>query len=168
LALKGRRFETLDELVAALTAAVVYWNAHRHPYHWKKRSQDQVLLGGFGIRGCTELTTNIIASVLSSYNQFDNLLHIRQFANDISNLANPTAEEVVATIDKSRPSAYALWLEAQPPESQLFLYVIWATATVNQAAYSSDMSRIYDLLTPRKRKSAGCLLGKAGGNAGRA
>jgi transposase len=50
LALKGRRFVTLDELVETLTAAVAYWNAHRHPYHWKKRPQDQVLLGGFDIR----------------------------------------------------------------------------------------------------------------------
>ena len=48
LALKGRRFETLDELKAALSAALVYWNEHKHPYRWKKLPQDQplILLGG--------------------------------------------------------------------------------------------------------------------------
>lgn len=50
LALKGKRFETVDELTSALNAALVYWNAHRHPYHWKKVPQEQItLLGGFGV-----------------------------------------------------------------------------------------------------------------------
>jgi transposase len=50
LALKGRRFETLDELTEALNAALDYWNAHRRPYHWKKKPQEQVtILGGFGV-----------------------------------------------------------------------------------------------------------------------
>lgn len=48
LALKGRRFETLDDLMAALDAAVRYWNAHKHPYQWKKLPQTQpmLVLGG--------------------------------------------------------------------------------------------------------------------------
>jgi transposase len=50
LALKGRRFETLDELTQALNDGVDYWNKHRHPYCWKKRPQNQAtLLGGFGV-----------------------------------------------------------------------------------------------------------------------
>jgi transposase len=50
LALKGRRFERLDELTEALNAALDYWNAHRHPYRWKKKPQEQVtILGGFGV-----------------------------------------------------------------------------------------------------------------------
>ena len=50
LALKGRRFETLDELTQALNAALDYWNTHKHPYHWKKKPQEQVtLLGGFNV-----------------------------------------------------------------------------------------------------------------------
>jgi len=33
-----------------LNQALDYWNAHRHPYRWKKIPQGQVtLLGGFGI-----------------------------------------------------------------------------------------------------------------------
>lgn len=50
LALKGRRFETLDELGQSLCDAVAYWNAHRHPYHWKKKphEQPQIVLGGYG------------------------------------------------------------------------------------------------------------------------
>ncbi len=59
LALKGRRFETVDEVVEALIAALDYWNAHRHPYCWKKRPQEQVaLLGGFGV-GRSELIMSI-------------------------------------------------------------------------------------------------------------
>ena len=58
LALKGRRFETLEELEAALWAALAYWNAHRRPYRWKKLPQKQEeidalweaarTLGGYG------------------------------------------------------------------------------------------------------------------------
>lgn len=50
LALKGRRFETPAELADALCNAVHYWNAHKRPYCWKKRPQQQLahFLGGFG------------------------------------------------------------------------------------------------------------------------
>jgi transposase len=37
LALKGRRFETWDEVYSAVQAATDYWNAHRHPFVWGKR-----------------------------------------------------------------------------------------------------------------------------------
>lgn len=51
LALKGRRFETLDELIQALNNGLDYWNKPCHPYVWKKRPQAQVkLLGGFGVQ----------------------------------------------------------------------------------------------------------------------
>ncbi|MCW5879899.1 MAG: IS630 family transposase [Anaerolineae bacterium] len=48
LALKGRRFETEAELKASLSAALDYWNEHKHPYRWKKlpQQQPQLLLGG--------------------------------------------------------------------------------------------------------------------------
>ena len=50
LALKGKRFETLDELTDALNNAVCWWNAHKHPYHWKKMPQEQpsYSLGAYG------------------------------------------------------------------------------------------------------------------------
>ncbi len=44
LALKGRRFETVDELKTALHSALEYWNRHRHPYHWKPIPQEPVPL----------------------------------------------------------------------------------------------------------------------------
>lgn len=57
LALKGRRFETLDALTDTLNAALDYWNAHRHPYHWKKNPQEQVsLLGGFSVSHIAQLS----------------------------------------------------------------------------------------------------------------
>ena len=37
LALKGKRFETWDEICAAVGAATSYWNAHRHPFYWGRR-----------------------------------------------------------------------------------------------------------------------------------
>jgi transposase len=37
LALKGRRFESWDELCQAVEAATAYWNAHRHPFVWGRR-----------------------------------------------------------------------------------------------------------------------------------
>jgi transposase len=50
LALKGRRFESQEELIEALVAALAYWNHHRHPYYWRKQPQDQLpLLGGFAV-----------------------------------------------------------------------------------------------------------------------
>jgi transposase len=36
LALKGRRFERIDEVIEAILEATVYWNAHRYPYVWQK------------------------------------------------------------------------------------------------------------------------------------
>ena len=41
LALKGRKFETQDELTESIESAVCWWNAHKHPYHWKKDPQEQ-------------------------------------------------------------------------------------------------------------------------------
>ena len=37
LALKGRRFETWDQIVTAVADATAYWKAHRHPYVWGRR-----------------------------------------------------------------------------------------------------------------------------------
>ena len=37
LALKGRRFETGEEICAAVEAATGYWNSHRHPFVWGRR-----------------------------------------------------------------------------------------------------------------------------------
>lgn len=41
LALKGRRFENWEEVVAAVEAATVYWNAHKHPFVWGRRRRHQ-------------------------------------------------------------------------------------------------------------------------------
>lgn len=41
LALKGRRFETWGEVVAAVEAATAYWNAHKHPFVWGRRRRHQ-------------------------------------------------------------------------------------------------------------------------------
>jgi transposase len=37
LALKGRRFETWEEVVKAVEKATGYWNHHRHPFRWGHR-----------------------------------------------------------------------------------------------------------------------------------
>jgi hypothetical protein len=37
LALKGRRFETWEEVCAAVGRATAYWNGHRHPFVWGRR-----------------------------------------------------------------------------------------------------------------------------------
>ncbi|HEV2124617.1 MAG TPA: transposase, partial [Chloroflexota bacterium] len=37
LALKGRRFESWEEICQAVEAARAYWNAHRHPFVWGRR-----------------------------------------------------------------------------------------------------------------------------------
>ena len=37
LALKGRRFATWEEVVAAVRDATAYWNKHRHPFVWGRR-----------------------------------------------------------------------------------------------------------------------------------
>jgi len=41
LALKGRRFETWNEVVVAVEAATAYWNAHKHPFVWGRRRRHQ-------------------------------------------------------------------------------------------------------------------------------
>ena len=37
LALKGRRFETWEEVCRAVEEATAYWNKHRHPFVWGRR-----------------------------------------------------------------------------------------------------------------------------------
>jgi len=37
LALKGRRFETWEEVCRAVEEATAYWNKHRHPFLWGRR-----------------------------------------------------------------------------------------------------------------------------------
>ena len=37
LALKGRRFETWEEVRRAVEQATAYWNDHRHPFVWGRR-----------------------------------------------------------------------------------------------------------------------------------
>jgi hypothetical protein len=37
LALKGRRFETWDDICQAVKLATAYWNKHKHPFHWGRR-----------------------------------------------------------------------------------------------------------------------------------
>jgi transposase len=37
LALKGKRFETWQDVVGAISAGSSYWNAHRHPFFWGHR-----------------------------------------------------------------------------------------------------------------------------------
>jgi transposase len=37
LALKGRRFETWEQICQAVEAATNYWNRHRHPFLWGRR-----------------------------------------------------------------------------------------------------------------------------------
>ncbi len=39
LALKGRRFETWEQVREAVDAATRYWNAHRHPFRWGRRKR---------------------------------------------------------------------------------------------------------------------------------
>jgi hypothetical protein len=40
-ALKGRRFETWDEVGRAVAEATAYWNKHRHPFIWGRRRRHQ-------------------------------------------------------------------------------------------------------------------------------
>jgi transposase len=37
LALKGRRFETWEEVCRAVEESTAYWNQHRHPFVWGRR-----------------------------------------------------------------------------------------------------------------------------------
>ena len=37
LAIKGRFFETWEQIEEAVSRAVAYWNEHRHPYVWGRR-----------------------------------------------------------------------------------------------------------------------------------
>jgi transposase len=41
LALKGRRFETWEEIAQAVARATACWNAHRHPFVWGRRRRHQ-------------------------------------------------------------------------------------------------------------------------------
>jgi transposase len=42
LALRGRRFETWEQVCQAVHEATTYWNAHRHPFIWGRRRRHRV------------------------------------------------------------------------------------------------------------------------------
>jgi hypothetical protein len=42
LALKGRRFETWEEVTRAVEEATAYWNRHRHPFLWGQRRRHRL------------------------------------------------------------------------------------------------------------------------------
>ncbi len=41
LALKGKRFETWQQIIEAVEAATAYGNAHKHPFVWGRRRRHQ-------------------------------------------------------------------------------------------------------------------------------
>src|SRR5512135_382513 len=51
LALKGRRFETWEEVGQAVAEATAYWNRHRHPFVWGRRRRHRTALAGRCDRG---------------------------------------------------------------------------------------------------------------------
>jgi hypothetical protein len=58
LALKGRRFETWEEICQAVEKATAYWNGHRHPFVWGRRRRHRPrrrpgIAAVPGIRGLT-------------------------------------------------------------------------------------------------------------------
>jgi hypothetical protein len=42
LALKGRRFETWEEICQAVARATAYWNDHKHPFVWGRRRRHRL------------------------------------------------------------------------------------------------------------------------------
>lgn len=42
LALKGRRFESWDDICTAVRDATAYWNQHRHPFRWGHRRRHRI------------------------------------------------------------------------------------------------------------------------------
>ncbi|WZP00581.1 hypothetical protein EP7_002228 [Isosphaeraceae bacterium EP7] len=56
LALKGRRFETCEEICQAVERATSYWNAHRHPFFWgRRRHRPRRTLGVAAVPGVRTL-----------------------------------------------------------------------------------------------------------------
>ena len=59
LALKGRRFETRQELCDSFEEALLYWNRHKKPYRWRKVPEHlpAKILGGYGasLRPCLKV-----------------------------------------------------------------------------------------------------------------
>lgn len=50
ISIKGTSFENVDEIIESFINSLEYWNAHKHPYTWKKLPQEQpsIILGGYG------------------------------------------------------------------------------------------------------------------------
>ena len=55
LALKGRRFETWQEIEQAIRAATAYWNQHRHPFIWGKQRKRRPVHRLSGIALCPSI-----------------------------------------------------------------------------------------------------------------
>jgi hypothetical protein len=61
LALKGRRFDTTDDITRALFNALAYWDAHERLYHWKRpQLVDGRVKGTYQILGLANQSEGLI------------------------------------------------------------------------------------------------------------
>src|SRR5262249_7861532 len=80
--------------------------------------------------------------------QFENLLHVDQFAAKLGNIrAEISIDDLSAIFQDTRPSLYQKWLEKQSPVCTVFLFILWAVQEVNQFVYEEDFERIFNKIT---------------------
>ena len=97
-----------------------------------------------GLQHCSdELRVAVISQVELS--RFENLVHVRQFAEEIARCASSIPNDVQNALQRTRPSAYESWIAQQSDANRLLLYVLWGVIETNSFAWEEDLRRVYNL-----------------------
>ena len=87
---------------------------------------------------------------------FEDLLHVAEFARQITQTAPEDPREIQDIFEDSRPSAYKYWIKRQPEPSRVLMYVLLAVSQTNHFVWPEDLARIFDIAvncTNRKSES---------------
>ena len=97
-----------------------------------------------GLQHCSdELREAVISQV--EFSRFENLVHVRQFAEEIVRCASSIPNDVQNALQRTRPSAYESWIAQQSDANRLLLYVLWGVIETNSFAWEEDLRRVYNL-----------------------
>ncbi len=90
-----------------------------------------------------ELREAVVSQV--DFLRFENLVHVRQFAEEIIRSASSNPNDIRNVLQRARPSAYESWIAQQSDANRLLLYVLWSVIKTNSFAWEQDLRRIYNL-----------------------
>lgn len=77
--------------------------------------------------------------------KFENLLHVSQFIDSISNINDKDINEINKCFEISKPSEYLSWIRSQNDQSRLLLYILWSISKTNQFVNKNDLEMVFNI-----------------------